>query len=181
MVVVLSGRIEVADDSHGRRVLFAQAGPGQFAGELNLLTGQPPYLTIRVTGAGQVITIGPGQVRELLAREAEVAEVLMTAFIARRRRRVADHKNRDLPDDPAILEQTRQYLLDVQRLPGGRFADQEGSGPSSTMGRPAQRRARRKSAWQTPGRTPGRCRRASAVRWRAAHRRRPGRHKTTRS
>jgi glyoxylase-like metal-dependent hydrolase (beta-lactamase superfamily II) len=29
---------------------------------------------------------------------------------------VAGHKNKDLPDDPAILEQTRGYLLDAQRL-----------------------------------------------------------------
>lgn len=29
---------------------------------------------------------------------------------------VAGHKNKDLPDDPAILEQTRQYLLDAERL-----------------------------------------------------------------
>jgi hypothetical protein len=29
---------------------------------------------------------------------------------------VAGHKNKDLPDDPAILDQTRQYLRDVIRL-----------------------------------------------------------------
>jgi glyoxylase-like metal-dependent hydrolase (beta-lactamase superfamily II) len=29
---------------------------------------------------------------------------------------VAGHKNRELPDDPAILGQTRQYLVDAQRL-----------------------------------------------------------------
>ncbi|MEU6083364.1 MBL fold metallo-hydrolase [Streptomyces sp. NPDC047108] len=29
---------------------------------------------------------------------------------------VAGHKNRDLPDDPAILGRTRQYLLDAARL-----------------------------------------------------------------
>jgi glyoxylase-like metal-dependent hydrolase (beta-lactamase superfamily II) len=29
---------------------------------------------------------------------------------------VAGHKNRDLPDDPVILEQTRDYLLDALRL-----------------------------------------------------------------
>ena len=29
---------------------------------------------------------------------------------------VAGHKNRALPDDPAILSQTRQYLVDAQRL-----------------------------------------------------------------
>jgi glyoxylase-like metal-dependent hydrolase (beta-lactamase superfamily II) len=38
---------------------------------------------------------------------------------------VADHKNRDLPDDPAILDQTRQYLLDVQRLLGQRPSPRE--------------------------------------------------------
>ena len=29
---------------------------------------------------------------------------------------VAGHKNKDLPDDPAILDQTRGYLLDARRL-----------------------------------------------------------------
>ncbi|MET8262988.1 MBL fold metallo-hydrolase [Micromonospora arida] len=29
---------------------------------------------------------------------------------------VASHKNRDLPDDPASIDQTRQYLLNVERL-----------------------------------------------------------------
>jgi glyoxylase-like metal-dependent hydrolase (beta-lactamase superfamily II) len=29
---------------------------------------------------------------------------------------VAGHKNKDLPDDPAILDQTRDYLLDARRL-----------------------------------------------------------------
>ena len=29
---------------------------------------------------------------------------------------VAGHKNKDLPDDPAIIDQTRKYLLDAQRF-----------------------------------------------------------------
>ncbi|MFF3513138.1 MBL fold metallo-hydrolase [Streptomyces sp. NPDC002573] len=33
---------------------------------------------------------------------------------------VAGHKNKDLPDDPAILDQTRQYLLEVVRLLNGK-------------------------------------------------------------
>lgn len=31
---------------------------------------------------------------------------------------VADHKNKNLPDDPVILEQTRRCLRDAQRLLG---------------------------------------------------------------
>jgi hypothetical protein len=54
---------------------------------------------------------------------------LDTVAALRPRAVVAGHKNRDLPDDPAILEQTRAYLLDAQRLlkagPGPReFFDQ---------------------------------------------------------
>ncbi|WP_210115475.1 MBL fold metallo-hydrolase [Mycobacterium sp. DL99] len=33
---------------------------------------------------------------------------------------VAGHKNKDLPDDPAILAETRDYLLDAQRLIAGK-------------------------------------------------------------
>jgi glyoxylase-like metal-dependent hydrolase (beta-lactamase superfamily II) len=38
---------------------------------------------------------------------------------------VAGHKNKDLPDDPVILDQTRQYLLDAQRLLGQRPSPRE--------------------------------------------------------
>src|SRR5215469_631749 len=38
---------------------------------------------------------------------------------------VADHKNKDLPDEPVIVDQTRQYLLDAQRLLGQRPSPRE--------------------------------------------------------
>ncbi|MFJ5725928.1 MBL fold metallo-hydrolase [Streptomyces sp. NPDC093149] len=41
---------------------------------------------------------------------------LDTVAALRPRAVVAGHKNRELPDDPSILEQTRDYLLDAQRL-----------------------------------------------------------------
>lgn len=39
--------------------------------------------------------------------------------------RGAGHKNKDLPDDPAILEQTRGYLLNAQRLLTGQPSPRE--------------------------------------------------------
>jgi glyoxylase-like metal-dependent hydrolase (beta-lactamase superfamily II) len=41
---------------------------------------------------------------------------LDTVAALRPRAVIAGHKNKDLPDDPAIIDQTRQYLLDAQRL-----------------------------------------------------------------
>jgi hypothetical protein len=33
---------------------------------------------------------------------------------------VAGHKNEELPDDPKIVDETRNYLLDAQRLIAGK-------------------------------------------------------------
>ncbi|MFI9615766.1 hypothetical protein ACIHCM_29495 [Streptomyces sp. NPDC052023] len=49
--------------------------------------------------------------------ECETVSVWATCPSARRAV-VAGHKNRDLPDDPAILDETRQYLLDAIRILG---------------------------------------------------------------
>jgi hypothetical protein len=38
---------------------------------------------------------------------------------------VAGHKNKDLPDDPAILVQTREYLLNARRLLAEKLSPQE--------------------------------------------------------
>ncbi|MGW1159515.1 MBL fold metallo-hydrolase [Streptomyces sp. NPDC002513] len=50
---------------------------------------------------------------------------LDTVAALRPRAVVAGHKNRDLPDDPSILEQTRDYLLDAQRLLADRPSPRE--------------------------------------------------------
>jgi len=97
LLVVLSGEVVVSNDSLGRSVEFARHGPGQFAGELNLLTGQRPFLTARATTEGSVLALTPAQVRDVLARETDVADILLRALIARRRRRVSG-----APPDAAI-------------------------------------------------------------------------------
>lgn len=89
LVVVLSGEVAVSSESHGRSVEYARHGPGEFAGELNLLTGQRPFLTARAATEGEVLALTPAQLREVLARETAIADILLRALIARRRRRVS--------------------------------------------------------------------------------------------
>jgi thioredoxin reductase (NADPH) len=59
-------------------------GPGSFLGELNLLTGQAVYLIARVIGAGRLHRITPSRFRQLMAEDAELSDVLVGAFRARR-------------------------------------------------------------------------------------------------
>jgi thioredoxin reductase (NADPH) len=90
LFVVLAGEIEVRDESRGHDVEYARFGPRGFVGELNLLTGQRPYVTARTTAPTRVVAIAAGRLRELLDRETELADLLVTAMIARRRLRLAD-------------------------------------------------------------------------------------------
>jgi thioredoxin reductase (NADPH) len=89
LLVVLSGEVVVSNDAFGRSVELARHGPGQFAGELNMLTGERPFLTARAATEGRILTLTTAQVREVLARETDVADILLRALIARRRRHVS--------------------------------------------------------------------------------------------
>ncbi|MCO6005365.1 FAD-dependent oxidoreductase [Actinoallomurus purpureus] len=59
-------------------------GPGEFLGELNLLTGQTVYLTARVTGAGTVSRIGPEDLHRVLSEQVDIVDVLVETFRVRR-------------------------------------------------------------------------------------------------
>src|SRR3954470_3664194 len=68
-VLVVEGTVEVVRRAESGDAVLALHRPGRFLGELNLLTGQRPYLTARVVEAGRVVVISVPALRELLARE----------------------------------------------------------------------------------------------------------------
>ncbi|MET0991401.1 MAG: FAD-dependent oxidoreductase [Lacisediminihabitans sp.] len=57
---------------------------GHFVGELALLTGQNVSVSARMTTKGRVVHISPEQFRRLMASEAELSDLLLRAFVARR-------------------------------------------------------------------------------------------------
>jgi thioredoxin reductase (NADPH) len=70
LLVVLSGQDQVTHESQDGSVPLARHDRGHFAGELNLLTGQRPFLTARATADSEVLEITPARLRDLLARES---------------------------------------------------------------------------------------------------------------
>lgn len=60
--------------------------PGGFAGELGLLTGQYTYLTARALEPTRIHRISLTQLRRLMARDVELGDLILAAFLARRRR-----------------------------------------------------------------------------------------------
>jgi thioredoxin reductase (NADPH) len=88
LIVIETGWIEIVSPSTGDEpeAVVAAYGPGDFLGELNLLTGQTAFLTARVTRAGRIYRISPGSFRRLMADDPGFSEVLLSTFLARRDR-----------------------------------------------------------------------------------------------
>ena len=88
LIVIARGAIEVvrAATLNASEASVMTFGPGAFVGELGLLTGQTAYLTARVVERARVHRISPSQLRRLMAQDPELADLLLVAFLARRRR-----------------------------------------------------------------------------------------------
>src|SRR5258708_19879739 len=57
--VIVSGAVEIVVQADGTERLVARFGPGQFLGELNLLSGPRAYVSAPVAGAGGVVCVPP--------------------------------------------------------------------------------------------------------------------------
>ena len=82
--VLLSGSMDIVQpDLTGER-LIAKHGPGEFTGEFTMISGQRCLVLGRVTRAGEFLEISAAGLRSFVARDAELGEIFMRAFILRR-------------------------------------------------------------------------------------------------
>lgn len=82
--VVTAGRIEAVRQTPAGEELVAVEGPGQFSGEVNMLSGRRGFVTFRATEAGEVIEVGREELLTLVQTDSELSDILMRAFILRR-------------------------------------------------------------------------------------------------
>ncbi|HEX7233139.1 MAG TPA: FAD-dependent oxidoreductase [Candidatus Binatia bacterium] len=82
--VITRGRVEVVRPSNRADVLVAVHGPGQFTGEVNMLSGRPALVRSRALEASEAIELSREQLMALIQTDSEVSELLMRAFILRR-------------------------------------------------------------------------------------------------
>jgi len=68
---------------NGERAV-ATHGPGEFTGEITMISGRRGLVRGRVTEPGEFLELSGDGVRQLLAKDAELSEILMRAFILRR-------------------------------------------------------------------------------------------------
>ncbi len=82
--VLLSGRLEIVQPTFtGEREIITH-GPGEFTGEINMISGTRSLVRGRVTEPGEFLEISPEGLRSVVAKDAELSEIFMRAFILRR-------------------------------------------------------------------------------------------------
>ena len=82
--VVTSGELEIIRPEGMQETIVVRYGPGQFTGEINMLSGRRALNRARVRAAGAVIELDHEAVLSLVQTDSELSDILMRAFILRR-------------------------------------------------------------------------------------------------
>src|SRR6202166_4623788 len=82
--VLLSGSMEIVQpDRHAERPIVNHDA-GEFTGEMTTISGRLSLVRGRVTEAGEFLEMTNRDLRTLVARDAELSDIFMRAFILRR-------------------------------------------------------------------------------------------------
>ena len=107
--VVISGGVELARPVAGVEQQIARLGPGQFTGEINMLSARRAWARCRVAADGSIIALDRDSLHSVVQRDPELSEILLRAFILRRVELI-NQSNNDL-----VLLGSR-HSLGTQRL-----------------------------------------------------------------
>jgi len=96
LYLVVRGRVGVSVAANGAEQEIAQLGPGQFFGEMGLMTGEKRNATVRALGHVDAYRLDKEAFRQLLSARPEVAETLAEALAKRRAGREQSLETLDL-------------------------------------------------------------------------------------
>jgi thioredoxin reductase (NADPH) len=82
--VVLSGSIRILAFVGGQEQIVTSYGVGQFSGELLMISGRKSIYRCQAIEDGTLLELSAKDLRTLIARDAELSEIFMKAFLARR-------------------------------------------------------------------------------------------------
>ena len=83
-LVVLEGTVDIVRPDIEGETLVTTHVAGRFLGELNMLTGQRLSLTARVSERGRILAIPTTEFRRIMSSKPDLADMVFSAFVARR-------------------------------------------------------------------------------------------------
>ena len=83
LFIVLEGSVSISRTGEDDKILAVREA-NQFTGEMSVISGKRSLLNARVTGNGSVLELSRDKVLSLMAKDTELGEIFMEAFVARR-------------------------------------------------------------------------------------------------
>ncbi len=82
--VVLSGAVEIQERSHGEPRRVAVHAPGEFTGDIDMVSGRNALVSACVLADGEVLALDAAALRRAVSELPETGETLLRAFLTRR-------------------------------------------------------------------------------------------------
>jgi thioredoxin reductase (NADPH) len=82
--LVTAGSIELVRKSGDTEEIIAVQRPGQFTGEINMLSGRQALVTLQVGESGEAIDVKRDDLLSLVQTDSELGDIFLRAFILRR-------------------------------------------------------------------------------------------------
>ena len=90
LFAVITGMLDVVRPAADGDLLVVQHGPGQFTGEVNMLSGRRSLVRVTAAEPGEVAEVERDRLLGLVQTDGELSEILMRAFILRRQELVTN-------------------------------------------------------------------------------------------
>ena len=108
MYVIRAGKVRLLKESHGRQRIVSTLGPGDFFGEMAVMTGQPRSATAEVLEEAELLRVPAEKLEHMVAGTGEIA-IRMLRRLAER----VDRANR-LIDVMMEGDVTARVILELQ-------------------------------------------------------------------
>ena len=82
--VIVRGEVEISRPHGDKEEVIVTHGPGEFTGEINMLSSRANLALARSVAGGEVIAVDRSNLHALVQGDSELSEILMRAFILRR-------------------------------------------------------------------------------------------------
>jgi thioredoxin reductase (NADPH) len=82
--LVLKGRADILKRDGREEVRLATSGPGQFTGDIDVLSGQPSQATARMRNDGRILRLSQTCLEAVVGELPDVSDLILRAFLTRR-------------------------------------------------------------------------------------------------
>lgn len=93
MFVIVSGKVSVSVHEPGGDQVVAELGPGEFVGEMSLITGERRSASVQAKGKVEVVEIGKDALAPALSADPDLARRIAGTIEQRHAELVATHRH----------------------------------------------------------------------------------------